>query len=149
VPKGSGSIKGITATSCKFIKAGECETSKPITFKTVNLGWSLLLEEVKNKSSVTELRDLITSLTSKPPGWAVECTVKGIFKITDTCEGNISTKVRENRGNGTVEGVFEEESPLAKCSVGGAGAGHVRGTVTFKLRSAESAFWPLAPVLKT
>ena len=77
--EGSGSITRVTATHCSFVKAGSCESGKPVTTRALNLPWATRLEEVENKSTKEkEVRDLITSLVAgKSPGWAVECSVAG------------------------------------------------------------------------
>lgn len=83
----------------------------------VNLPWTteaLLATE-------TEFRDDITAGTGGNPGYEVEC--KG-FK--DTCTGVTSAKATNVTGG--VEGLFEEKSENATCSIGGAGAGTVRGS---------------------
>jgi hypothetical protein len=123
--EGSDSITKITATKCTFVKAGSCESGKAATARALNLPWATKLEEVGK-----EVRDQVTSLVSgKEPGWAVECTVLGVFKITDECTGNTSTGIHNVRNEGKVEAVFDkvtEEKP-ATCSVGGAKSGFVRG----------------------
>jgi hypothetical protein len=125
--EGTGGFASIAATSCSFLKTGSCEASKPATARAVNLPWATKLEEAKE-----EARNIMTSLvTGKNPGWAVECTVAGVLKITDTCEGPMSTQVGANRAEGTVEEEFNkasEEEP-ATCSIGGEKAGFVRGTL--------------------
>jgi hypothetical protein len=142
---GSDSVKTIKAEKCKIVagKAGSCE--EPVTARALNLGWSTKLEE-KNG----ELRDAVTSLISgKTPGYAVECEVDGILKITDECTGNITTNVVANRANGTVETTFDSvsEGELGNCTVGGEKEGRVAGKVINKLRS--GAYWALAAAIKT
>jgi hypothetical protein len=148
---GSDGIKTITATHCTFVKAGSCEEAKGVTAIARNLPWATKLEEVENeKTKKMEVRDSVTSLVAgKTPGWAVECTVAGILKITDTCEGNTSTSATANRTEGTIETNFDEvsEKSPATCSVGGAGAGFVRGPV--RVRSRRFILWILALVLGT
>ena len=143
--KGSDSITTIKATSCKLVagKAGSCE--EPITARAINLGWSTKLEERSG-----ELRDTITSLISgKKPGYAVECKVAGIIKITDECTGVISTKPRANRTEGTVETEFDKtsEEELGNCTIGGEKQSRISGTIINRLRN--GAFWILASLLKT
>ncbi len=142
---GSDSVRTITASKCKIVagKAGSCE--EPVTARAINLGWSTKLEERSG-----ELRDIITSLISgKTPGYAVECEVDGILKITDECTGVISTNARANRAEGTVETEFDSvsEGELGNCTIGGEKQGRVKGNVVNRLRS--GAYWILASLLKT
>jgi len=133
--EGSDSVTRITASNCSLVekKEGECEKSKPVTARALNLPWATKLEEVGTK----EVRDQVTSLVSgKEPGWAVECTVLGVFKITDECTGNTSTGIHNVRNEGKVEAEFDkvtEEKP-ATCSVGGAKSGFVKGVDLSLLR---------------
>ncbi len=153
---GSGGIAKITLTSCNFAegKHGVCEESKSVTVRAINLPWGTKLEEVENKTTKeNEIRSQITSLVSgKEPGWTAECTVSGVMKITDTCEGVDSMRVRANRAEGTLEGEAEEvsaEKP-ATCSIGGAKSGFIRGgqteKVVKKLVPLLTAIWLLAPI---
>jgi hypothetical protein len=143
--EGSGSIRRVTTTHCSFVKAGSCESNKAVTIRALNLPWATKLEEVGK-----EVRDSITSsVAGKAPGWAVECTVGGIFKITDECTGNTSTGIHNVRNEGKVEADFDkvtEEKP-ATCSVGGEKAGFVRGIELSLLRSYH--LYVLAPVFGT
>lgn len=142
---GSDSVISTKATKCKIVagKAGSCE--EPLTVRAINLGWSSKLEERSG-----ELRDIITSsISGKQPGYAVECEVDGIIKISDECTGVISTNARANRAEGTVETEFDSlsEGELANCTVGGEKQGRIHGNVINRLRS--GAFWILASLLKT
>jgi len=150
----SDSVKTIKATGCEFVagKLGSCEAAvKPIAIAR-NLGWSSRFEERENtETKVIELRDIVTSLISgKAPGYAVECRVGGILKVTDVCEGVISTNARANRAEGTIEQEFDKvsEGELGTCSVGGAGQGRVSGTTINRLRL-QTALWLLANIIKT
>ena len=113
-------VTEVTATGCTFEKAGSCTTSDRVTAKAVDLPWMTQLELVSG-----ELRDMVTG-TGGEPGWAVECTVGGIFEITDTCTGLTSTAI--SNVSGGVDAIFDAKTPLAKCSVGGANSGMVSGT---------------------
>jgi hypothetical protein len=153
-PNGADSVKTITATGCEFVagKLGSCEAAvKPIA-KPRNLGWSSRIEERENtKTKVIELRDIVTSLIAgKAPGYAVECRVGGVLKVTDVCEGVISTNARANRAEGTVEQEFDKvsEEEVGTCSVGGAGQGRVSGNTINRLRLL-TALWLLANLIKT
>lgn len=114
-------VSKITATNCSFEEAGSCESGKPVTAKAVNTPW---LTELFDNG--TEVRDDITSeISGKLPGWVVECTVAGIFKIQDECTG-LSTTGMDNVTGG-VDALFEALTPKANCSVGGSGKGDVSG----------------------
>jgi hypothetical protein len=152
---GEDGVTKITATSCKFLsgKVGACEESKGVTAKARNLPWGTKLVENGKK----EVRDEIVSGAKKEegegePGWSVECTVGGILKITDTCEHSGNTvSTHANRSTGELEESFDEitkAETMAKCSVGGAEAGLVRGTLANKL-SSGAALWILSPELGT
>ncbi len=161
---GEGGTITVTASSCSFIKAGSCETSKTVTGKARNLPWgSRLVEGPRAESSgigAVNANEVRAELVSGPrkeegngePGWSVECTVGGILKITDTCERQGNTgSTNALRSTGEMEGKSEtltEAETKATCSVGGANAGAVRGTGVSKL-SSGNALWILAPNLKT
>jgi hypothetical protein len=154
-PKGSDSVTEISNISCVFLpkETGKCEEAAGTRAKPLNLPWSTQLVERKNAGGTLVLRNLVTSLKAgAAPGWAVECTVKKILQVVDECTGNSTTAVKANRSEGSVENEFEAESENANCSLGGTGAGRVRGIVTSKLRMSNGellAFWPLAEALKT
>jgi hypothetical protein len=143
---GEGGISTVISTGCVFVHAGACETGTTPTAEPRNLPWGLKLEE-----RGSEVRAKIVSGNSAgAPGWAVKC--KAIVNITDTCEvtGN-TVNVVANRTTGKTEFVFDartKEEPMAKCSIGGAEAGLVKGTILSQLRSGN-ALWVLAPNLKT
>jgi hypothetical protein len=119
-------VKEISATSCTFDAAGSCDSSKPVTAKAVNLPWltTLYLEG-------TEIRDDITSeISGKLPGWVVECTVAGIFKIQDECTGLATTGMDNVAGiMGGVDALFDALTPEAACTKSSGKQGMVRGTV--------------------
>jgi hypothetical protein len=144
--EGQDSVTKIKLNHCTFVKAGSCETAVEPSVTAVNLPWSTRLEERENTSTKKlELRDLIRSLTTKPPGWNVECRIAGIFKVADTCEGGTSTSLRSNRATGATEAEFDGVSAQepATCSVGGSGAGVVRGPIVSKLRTSTGELRPL------
>jgi len=160
--EGQDSVTRITATNCRFLNKehGECEEVAGVTASPRNLPWSTHLEERNNSKGVTELRDLIRSLTTKPPGWAVECTVKTFFKVLDECTGGTNTSVRAIRATEEVENEFgpagsqTAEEP-ANCTEGKkTGTGFVRGKVFNLTKAAKGSLetrpvWPLAAVLGT
>ncbi len=155
--EGGGGISRISASKCKFIagKNGTCETGKAPTARALNLPWAARLEERENtETKKLELRSLIRSLTTNPPGWAVECEVGGVIKVTDECTGGTSTSVVSNRATGKTEFAFDAVSAQepAKCSLGNATSGSVRGGVIGSLRNKKGELlplWVLASVLST
>jgi hypothetical protein len=150
---GQDGIATITNIKCTFVKAGSCESSKGVEVKPQNLPWGTKLEE-----EGAQVRDDILSGSKAPtgegfPGWSVTCTVGGILKVQDVCEHNDTTvNVRANRTTGKTEFLFDEKANeaghRAKCTVGGAEAGFVRGEIQSQLRSGN-ALWILAPNLNT
>ncbi len=155
--EGGGSITRVTATKCKFITGdnGSCETGKAPTMRFLNLPWAARLEERENtETKKIEVRSLIRSLTTKPPGWAVECEVGGIIKVTDECTGGTSTSVISNRATGKTEFAFDSVSAQepASCTLGNATSGSIRGVVAGSLRNKKGELqplWVLASVLGT
>jgi hypothetical protein len=155
--EGQDSITRITTTKCSFVKAkaGACNENKPVRAEAVNLPWSTHLEERKNTSTGTiELRDLIRSLTTKPPGWKVTCTNILGGETTDECTGGTSTAVESARHNLLTNFIFDKisEQEPANCGLGGTGTGRVTGTVSSSLRNKFGelqALWVLANVLGT
>lgn len=151
---GTGAITSITATSCSFVakKHGECEESKGVKANALHLPWNTKLEERNG----TEVRSTLENSGKGEPGWNVECTVGGIFKIQNECTGKTTTGMHNNFGGSEalIEATFDErtkEEPMAKCSIdGGEAVGLVRGTITFKLASPNtSGGWILAEAFKT
>jgi hypothetical protein len=144
--EGQDSVTSVTVGGCAFITAGECEASGKPVAQAVNLPWSTRLEERENtETHKKELRDLVRSVTTKPPGWHVECEVKKIIKIADECTGGTNTAVRSNRATGAVESVFDSVSAQepGSCTEGNSTSGRVRGTVISKYRS--GALWTSPP----
>ncbi len=115
-PGAEGTVKEITGTSCKE-DVGEC--AKP-SAKSLHLPWKTEL-----RLSGSEVRDLTLSGGSGEPGWAIECEVAKIFKITDECTGMTDTGTTAVESG--IEATFDEHSAAVNCSVGGTGTGHVRG----------------------
>jgi hypothetical protein len=136
--EGQDSVNSIKMSHCEFVKAGSCETSAEPRANAVNLPWSTRLEEREDtETKAIALRDLLRSLTTKPPGWNIECRVAGIFTVTDTCEGGTSTNVESENTAGTIVEAFDSVSKQesANCSVGGSGAGFTFGMLTIKAKS--------------
>ena len=141
-----GGMFNISSIACTFVsgKNGSCESTKAVTAAPRNLPWGTKLEEKSGEVRGT----LVSGSTSGAPGWAVECTVAGVLKITDTCERSGNTTKEKNSSEGTIESEFDnvtKEEPMATCSASGKASGLVRGIITAKLRSGN-AFWILAPV---
>ena len=146
----AGGVVSMTNIKCGFVseKHGSCEESAGVTAKPRNLPWGIKLEE-----RTGGVRDMLESGDRKEegngePGWAVECTVVGVIKITDRCEhSDNTTSVVGNRAEGTIEsqseGVTKKET-MATCSTGGSNAGLVRGTITTKPKSGD-ALWVAPP----
>jgi hypothetical protein len=129
---GAGSAIRVTVSKCKIVagKAGSCE--EPLTAEAVNLPWATKLTETGS-----EVREEMTSIVAgKAPGYAIECEVGGILKVTDECTGNITTKIGNNRSEGTVEAEFDAKSEGEKgnCTVGGASSGRVHGKFIKRIR---------------
>lgn len=149
---GSDSVTRITATSCTFVKAGGCSSTKPVTAEARNLGWTTQLKEENG-----EVRDVITSLVAgKAPGWAVTCTSVLGKEEVDVCEaeGTSSTKITNGTGEkkGAIIATFEK-AQRAHCSLGGVGAGVVEGEVLSRLRTSPTGelrlLWVLASAFGT
>ena len=142
----AGGVVSMTNIKCGFVskKHGSCEESAGVTAKPRNLPWGIKLEE-----RTGGVRDMLESGDRKEegngePGWAVECTVVGVIKITDRCEhSDNTTSVVGNRATGALETTFDEttqEETMATCSVGGSNAGLVRGAITTKAKD-SAALW--------
>jgi hypothetical protein len=124
-PGGKDEVIEITATGCSFVSAknGSCEASKPVTAKAVNLPWVTELYEPE----VGKIRDHIRAHSGGgAPGWVVECTVAGFFKVQDECTGESNTAMSNVTGG--VDAIFDATTPKANCSIGGTGTGKVEGT---------------------
>lgn len=119
-PGAKDEVTSITATNCTFEKNGQCEANKGVTANALHLPWKTTLELVSG-----ELRDVIMG-TGGEPGWNVECTVFGVFKIQDECTALSSTGIK-NDSTGVLA-KFDSKTPLANCTNGGANAGMVEGT---------------------
>ncbi|HTU78153.1 MAG TPA: hypothetical protein VMF09_05270 [Solirubrobacteraceae bacterium] len=114
--------------------ANKCEEVKEV--KTVDLGWSTLLEVVAGKN-----KDKIKEITKGQPGYTVKCKTS-IIEISDECKakeaaGDERVEVENLLGTSTepplVTVTYPEEperkAEWADCSLGGAESGLVRGKV--------------------
>jgi hypothetical protein len=134
--EGSDGVSSVVMSKCERV-AGLCESGKEVKVAPVSPPWG---SELKEESG--EVRDLL-----KTPGFKIECFVAGVFKVADTCEGATSAKVT-NHSNGTVALEFEGKSAKSTCTLGGAGAGELKGTVVLKERSGAAMMQgPQAPVI--
>jgi hypothetical protein len=158
--EGQDSITRMTAKSCVYVNNthGACEEASSPIATPLDLPWSTHLEERENtETRKIELRDLLRSSSTQPPGWKVECRVGGVFKVSDECIGATSTAVRSNRATGAAEFVFDKVSAQepAGCTQGISISGHLRGTISNRLRIINGvleelrAFWALASILGT
>lgn len=132
-PSGAGDdgVSGMSTLSCTLVKAGQCKSL--VSVKPRNLPWGSRLAESEKK-----VRDELVSGPKKEigngePGWTVVCnTILG--EVTDTCEGATSAKTTDNEVKGVVEAEFEAKSAKATCTLGGAKAGTMRGSLTVKVK---------------
>jgi len=131
-PGGKDLVESVTAEllgtndkiPCTFDKTGTCESGTAPTALAIHLPWKTELELINGK-----VRDLILADGNGAPGWAVTCKTF-LGSTTDTCEEEAGKPGSTALANVT-EGVlatFDKETPAAKCSIGGAGSGHVSGT---------------------
>ncbi len=160
---GQGGTTSLSNIKCEFSegKHGSCEEAKGVRAIPRNLPWGSRLRERGG-----EARDEIVSGPKKEegngePGWAVECTTGGVLRIADICEHQGNTmNVTANRATGKIESIFDERTKaetMATCTVGGAEAGLVSGTILSQLKSGDAlwvlrsgnASWVLAPNLGT
>jgi hypothetical protein len=133
---GSDGVSRVTTTECKLLegKDGACESGKPVTAKAVHLPWSTKLQEATGG----EARDAIQNGGKGEPGYAIECTVAGIFEVADECTGKTTTGIFNNKNKGTVEVEFESKSEKDNCILGGAGAGEIKGIAIVKQRNGRT-----------
>jgi hypothetical protein len=116
---------------CVFDKTGACEAGTAPTALALNLPWhtKIYLENGK-------VRDDIVSHGAGLPGWAVTCkTILGT--ITDDCTAPLGSTALENIAGGGVLALFDSLTPVANCTQGGTGAGHVTGDITLHSPSAS------------
>ena len=124
---GPGKFDRITAIENIVCVAGtHCEKLEKAA-EPLNLPWQTELVEENGT-----LRDKIKAENGKGAGWAVTCKVLGVTKTDECLTEEGSTLVENKLTSGKEQLVlndFEEKSPKAKCSVGGAEAGEVKGTI--------------------
>ncbi len=120
------SIVCAPSTNCEKVE----KTASP-----ENLPWQTELATVEGKK-----RDNVKAVNGKGAGWAVTCKVLGITK-TDVCTteegsaGVANTVTKGVSGELLVLGTFDAKSINAKCELGGALSGEVRGTISTLLET--------------
>jgi hypothetical protein len=120
-PGAADTTTTVTVSSCTTV-AGPCGSPSA---SPANLPWKTELATVEGV-----VRDKITSDGKGAPGYTVTCTVLG-SRITDTCTSERGQpKVTLNKSPVPIE--FDAGSGTADCTLGGKGAGHVRGSLTVK-----------------
>jgi hypothetical protein len=122
-PGPNDTIKSILASGCVFEtgKNGSCEAGKPVNAKAVHLPWATRLLTVAGAT-----RDMIENSGAGNPGWVVECSVLGGFKVQDTCESTTGDPKITSNASGDVTSTFEA-SETASCSLGNSTSGMVIG----------------------
>jgi hypothetical protein len=137
-PHGLDLVESITSTllgtekkiTCAFDKTGSCKATPAPIAEAIHLPWHT---QLVLRGGI--LRDLILPHGGGKPGWSVTCNTL-LGNVTDTCEeeaGKPASTIISNIVGSGVLGEFEGAAGShAKCSVGGAGAGIVGGTVLTK-----------------
>jgi hypothetical protein len=115
---GKGEITALTFTECKAVSGCTGE----VTLKAVHLPWHTQLEEIEEKS----IRNVVSSSGAGAPGVSGECTVALLGKVKDECTGETSAELENVTGGADL--IFEAKSAHLACSIGGAGAGIIKGT---------------------
>ncbi len=112
----------VKASNCKRV-AGLCITVEAVEAR--HLPWQTELFETEGR-----IRDKITETGNGEPGWKVKCS--GVEDECLTEAGKEGSTLESNeQATGVALGEFDEKSGKAKCSIGGAGQGEVRGLVQF------------------
>jgi hypothetical protein len=120
---------------CTFDKVGLCKSGTTPTVEAVHLPWHTKLLELEGKP-----HDEILGNGAGKPGWKFTCTNVLGGTTEDECieeEGIPNSLLVENDGQLGVLARFGSEFRLGKCSLGGAEAGIVAGTVLTKSPSAR------------
>jgi hypothetical protein len=119
-------LKGSDKIPCTFDKQGACNSSPAPTALALHLPWRTLIVLING-----EVRDLLLGDGNGAPAWMVSCSTL-LGEMTDTCEeeaGHMAAPLLANVAEG-VKATFDETgSPPAKCSMGGAETGIVRGSI--------------------
>ena len=119
-PSGIGKISAYVATGCENVK----NCPGPYTVESLNLPWKTELYT----GGETGAKIRLVSGGSGTPGWRFTCeTIIG--KTEDQCNFNTSARL-SNAAFGNVEAEFNaSETARTSCSLGGAEAGVLRGTI--------------------
>ena len=120
-PGAADTTSTVTVSSCSTVE-GFCESP---TASAVNLPWKTELF-----ASGGAVRDHIKSDGKGAPGYKVECGTP-FGRISDTCTTEAGQPLVDT-GVSPVPVTFDASSGTANCTLGGTGAGHVRGTLTVK-----------------
>ncbi len=136
-------VSGIKFTKCARV-SGSCESEKELKVIPLNLPWATELRE----ETGGEIRDRLQA-AGKGPGYKIECTVGGIFKIADECAGALTTKMTNNRSTDTVEAEFDSKSGKIECTSGGKEAGEIKGIDTIKRQGGDVMVGPRGAVYRT
>ncbi|MGN6587852.1 MAG: hypothetical protein ACTHKT_10360 [Solirubrobacterales bacterium] len=120
-PGAADTTSTITVSSCTTV-AGTCGSPSA---SPVNLPWRTELATIGGV-----VRDKITSDGKGAPGYTLLCTIGGL-RVSDTCTSERGQpKVTLNTSPVPIE--FDAGSGTLDCSIGGAGTGHIRGTILVK-----------------
>jgi hypothetical protein len=136
-PKNHDRITEIINIHCVPDKG--CEKVEGETATPLGLPWQTEIVETEGG------RDDIKAVEAgKEAGWSVECKVLGVTKA-DECKTNAGSTSLENvwtkgvgKGELLVLTQFDEHTAAANCSVGGTGAGKVRGPVAILQASGQA-----------
>jgi hypothetical protein len=123
-PGAANTTTTVTVSSCSTV-SGVCGSPSATA---INLPWKT---ELITTGGV--VRDTIKSDGKGAPGYTVKCTIFGAT-ITDTCSSERGQPLVD-LNTSPVPVTFDSGSGTADCTLGGAGAGHVRGTVKVSAKS--------------
>lgn len=122
-PLAHDEVTELKAAKCKFVsgKNGACEASKEVTARPVNLPYLTLLVTISG-----ETFDEVLPKGGTTIGWTVECTVLGVFRVSDTCTAASTLTLVVNLPGGVDTNFLERET--ASCTEGNSSSGMVIGT---------------------
>ncbi len=117
--------------SCEFDpgKEGLCKAGTRPIAEAIHLPWHT---ELFLANGGAEIRDLISAHGNGKPGYRTVCENIVGGKSEDVCEeeaGKMGSTLITNDGLAGVLGTFEKVTPKTKCTLGGAAAGTITGTV--------------------
>lgn len=118
-PGPADTTEGVTFSSCSTV-SGTCGLPSA---KPAHVPWKTELKETGGS-----VRDSITSDGAGSPGFVIECFFFG-FGESDTCTSQRG-QPQVARSISPVPIIFDAGSGTFDCTRGGAGKGHVRGTVS-------------------